>query len=917
MNKKEAIKQTLKENHVDICCMQEVELQQDYPSQLMTFPGFSIEVEKNDTKSRVAMLIKSEINYTRCSELEGTNSNLMVVDINNGTKLRLINIYRSFAPQNNIGQREKFKYQLHLMKNAITKNTIILGDFNIDDGKRLNIDYAYRNYFCDLDEVFSEFGLVQLINFVTWSRLVGSTLKSSILDHVYVSDVTTVANVGCTRPCFGDHMMVTLETNLVRPSPKESVRRDWRFYSKEILCNKLSEVDWNIDIVGVQEYWNAFENKLINVVDDIVPLVVFTANKVKESSDQKKIKNIQNIRQRLLKKFKINPNQALKARIVSLDTTIRTHYRTQKRNSVRRVIIPGNTKSLWTAVKIAKDLNNEAIPSPLFHNGEEINPPQIPEAFADFFDTKIKNALAETQIKNNVYNGKRKVTSESKMFMSSKDILECLKSIKIKNCEGYDRIPQRILNDGADHLIAPLTGLFNLIYYQNQLPEQWLIAKVAPIHKKASRNEVSNYRPISNLCSTSKVFEKLVLRRIMEVEKENRVDLTGKEQHGFKKGKSTASAGMVIQSIISRALDENNYVLMSSVDLTAAFDLVDVRLLIKRLQIVGLPTDVVKLIELWLSGRSFFVNVDGISSILQDLTCGIIQGSILGPILYAIYVSPLFDLAKLTNFADDNFIIQWNRSTRDLTQNMEAELETITGWLKDSGLRVNGSKTEVCLFHRMDCQSVIVNVNDSPIKSKNSMNVLGVTFDSKLNWSDHINNCTKKAKKALHAIKLIRPNFTPNELKTIITSNFYSILYYNSEIWHLPNLSPLLKQQLLSTSALGLKLCTPNYDRSTSYLELHSINKRATPSQFMQYKLSLQLFKLYNNNEQNIDWINLNFNQMLSRRQTFFETTNTSNYRIGSNFLSNRLHILNKKIPLEWLNSPLNSFKIKCKKLFL
>jgi exonuclease III len=121
MNKKEAIKQTLKENHVDICCMQEVELQQDYPSQLMTFPGFSIEVEKNDTKSRVAMLIKSEINYTRCSELEGTNSNLMVVDINNGTKLRLINIYRSFAPQNNIGQREKFKYQLHLMKNAITK----------------------------------------------------------------------------------------------------------------------------------------------------------------------------------------------------------------------------------------------------------------------------------------------------------------------------------------------------------------------------------------------------------------------------------------------------------------------------------------------------------------------------------------------------------------------------------------------------------------------------------------------------------------------------------------------------------------------------------------------------------------------------------------------------------------------------
>ena len=917
MNKKEAIKQTIKENHVDICCMQEVELQKDYPSQLMTFPGFSIEVEMNDTKSRVAILIKSTINYTRRLELEGKNSNLMIIDIDDGTNLRVINVYRSFNPQDNIGQREKFQYQLNLMKIAITNNTIILGDFNIDDGKRLNIDYAYRNYFCDLDEVFSEFGLVQLINFVTWSRLVGSTLKSSILDHVYVSDVTTAANVGCIRPCFGDHMMVTLETNCTKPGPKESIRRDWRFYSKEILCNKLSAVDWDMDVVGVQEYWNVFENKLINVIDDIVPLVVFTANKVKENTNQKQIKNIQNIRQRLLKKFKISPNQALKARIVSLDATIRTHYRTQKRNSVRRVIIPGNTKSLWTAVNIAKDLNNEAIPTPLFNNGNEINPPQIPEAFADYFDTKIKSALAETQIRDNVYNGKRKVISESKMFMSSNDILECLKSLKIKNCEGYDRIPQRILKDGADHLIAPLTGLFNLIYYTNKLPEQWLIAKVFPIHKKGSRNEVSNYRPISNLCSTSKVFEKLVLRRIMEVEKENGVDLTGNEQHGFKKCKSTTTAGLVIQSIISRALDENNHILMSSVDLTAAFDLVDVRLLIKRLHIIGLPTDIVKLIELWLSGRSFFVNVDGNSSILLELSCGIIQGSILGPILYAIYVSPLFDLAKLTNFADDNFVIQWNRSIGVLIKNMEAELETITGWLKDSGLKVNESKTEVCLFHRMDCQPIIIKVNNSPIKSKNSMNVLGVTFDSKLTWSEHINNCTKKAKRALHAIKLIRPNFTPDELKTIITSNFFSILYYNSEIWHLPNLSPLLKQQLLATSALGLKLCTPNYDRSTSYLELHHINKRATPPQFMQYKLSIQLFKLYNNNEQNNDWINLNFNQMLSRRQIFFETTNISNYRIGSNFLSNRLQILNKKIPLEWLNNPLGSFKIKCKKLFL
>jgi hypothetical protein len=84
------------------------------------------------------------------------------------------------------------------------------------------------------------------------------------------------------------------------------------------------------------------------------------------------------------------------------------HYPTHKGNSVRRVIIPGNTKSLWTALNKAKDLNNEAIPTPPLNKGNEFNSPQIPKAFADYFDTKIKIALAETQIKDNVYNGKGK-----------------------------------------------------------------------------------------------------------------------------------------------------------------------------------------------------------------------------------------------------------------------------------------------------------------------------------------------------------------------------------------------------------------------------------------------------------------------------------------------------------------------------
>ena len=157
---------------------------------------------------------------------------------------------------------------------------------------------------------------------------------------------------------------------------------------------------------------------------------------------------------------------------------------------------------------------------------------------------------------------------------------------------------------------------------------------------------------------------------------------------------------------------------MASLDLSAAFDMVNTTLLIKRLKIIGLPTDVVDLIKIWLDDRSFYVSVDGKNSRMLDLVCGSVQGSILGPILYAIYVSPLFDLHNLTNFADDNFIIRWSNSRTELGSDLERSLEAISVWLRGSGFAVNESKTELCQFHRLDQPSLTINLFNSKINSK-------------------------------------------------------------------------------------------------------------------------------------------------------------------------------------------------------
>jgi hypothetical protein len=137
-----------------------------------------------------------------------------------------------------------------------------------------------------------------------------------------------------------------------------------------------------------------------------------------------------------------------------------------------------------------------------------------------------------------------------------------------------------------------------------------------------------------------------------------------------------------LQSIIGRALDEDNFVLVASLDLSSAFDVVNVDLLLKRLHCIGMPTDIIQLISIWLKERSYYIIINGNNSTLFDLLSGTVQGSVLGPVLYAIFVSPIFDIEFLLAFADDNFIPRINHSKMNIIEDMSRSLDNITKWLK-------------------------------------------------------------------------------------------------------------------------------------------------------------------------------------------------------------------------------------------
>ena len=156
------------------------------------------------------------------------------------------------------------------------------------------------------------------------------------------------------------------------------------------------------------------------------------------------------------------------------------------------------------------------------------------------------------------------------------DILAAVKSLKSKNCEGHDRLSQRILIYSTSLWIKPLAVLFKRIYKYNTIPEKWLISKINLMHKKGVKYNIPNYRPISNLCSTSKIFEKLILLRMQKLELKHKIYLTCKPQHGFKRKHSTATTSILLQSLLASALDDGNFAIMASLNLSSTFDVVNV-----------------------------------------------------------------------------------------------------------------------------------------------------------------------------------------------------------------------------------------------------------------------------------------------------------------------------------------------------
>ena len=323
-----------------------------------------------------------------------------------------------------------------------------------------------------------------------------------------------------------------------------------------------------------------------------------------------------------------------------------------------------------------------------------------------------------------------------------------LSSLNCSKSTGTNGIPKKFLKMSSTIIAPILTKLLNKCIAEGVYPDILKIAQIIPIHKKGSKTDCSNYRPISLLSPFTKIFEKCLYDRMYNYLEDKK--LITPNQYGFWPKFSTSLALSDICTEILTNIDSKKTICTIFLDLAKAFDIVDHSILLKKLHLYGFRGIPLQLLKSYLTNRKQYTVVNGAFSTTRQVTCGVPQGSTLGPLLFLICINDLPSVTKFSVklFADDTNLTMASKCANTLEVNVNLELTKVSNWMRLNKLSVNFSKTEYMLItKKKNIKHFQVKICDNVIQCKDHIKYLGVYIDDKLSWKYHIQQlCSKVAK---------------------------------------------------------------------------------------------------------------------------------------------------------------------------
>lgn len=362
------------------------------------------------------------------------------------------------------------------------------------------------------------------------------------------------------------------------------------------------------------------------------------------------------------------------------------------------------------------------------------------------------------------------------------EVFKVIQLLKPSLSSGWDDVPMTVLKACSKWIATPLAHIFNSSFETGVFPDRMKYATLRPIHKKGDKNVASNYRPVSVLIGFSKVHEKLALVRF-----QNHLDWNNilcEQQHGFRKGRSPMTAIFQLVNGVGQALDEKRKVGTIFCDLSKAFDTLDHSLLLKKLAFYGVNDVSFDWFMSYLTNRKQRVQLsDAAVSKWETVKHGVPQGSILGPVLFILYVNDLArtlaDQGIVVQFADDTSVVIEASNTQELEIKMRKALKELGGWFTPNKMALNLGKTVSVGFSARGSQ-VLPGV---PVEVADHSKFLGLTVDSQLKWHLHVANISKKLASTCFALRSLGRQCNIETLRTVYFAQFQSLVQYGVVFW--------------------------------------------------------------------------------------------------------------------------------------
>ena len=328
-----------------------------------------------------------------------------------------------------------------------------------------------------------------------------------------------------------------------------------------------------------------------------------------------------------------------------------------------------------------------------------------------------------------------------------------LQALNPNKASGPDEIPAKVLKETANEIFPIIHHIFQQSYTSGQLPEAWKTALVTAIYKKGNKSDPANYRPISLTCILCKVMELIVLSHMWKHLNRNNIILP--DQHGFRSGLSCETQLVEAVHDWAASMNKRHQTDLILLDFSKAFDCVPHQRLLHKLNYYGISGPTLYWVKSFLSDRTQHVSINGSHSALANVTSGVPQGSVVGPVLFLLYINDITNQiqSNIRLFADDSIVYREIRSPAD-HQILQTDIQMLTDWSKKWQMNFNTSKFHLLtITHKPKPSEFTYTISNQPISRVNSHPYLGVTIDAKLSWSKHIQGTASKSAKTLGLLK--------------------------------------------------------------------------------------------------------------------------------------------------------------------